>query len=345
MKAALVCGAGGFFGSHLVNRLKREGFRVRGVDLMFPELSETEADDFIVANLPDSGSCRAIVDHRFDEVYQLAPDMGGAGDIFTGMHDADTMHNSAMINLNILWPCKNRNSRRIFCSSLACISPEGNQLDPEAPIIREDSAYPAAPESDHDFEKLFSERLNPAYWRNHGMQVRVAHYNNIFGPEGTWVAGGETAPAGMCRKIAEAAVDGSIEMWGDGEQTRSFMYVDECLDASTCLPRSDFVGPVNIRSEEIVTINQIAPMVMQVAGEHSGRPRCLRPQFAHRSVREGTGLASVTEVDRRQSQDLSSDPGPSEAAAGPQPCLRTAHRRLREHPAGAKDEGSRWRSR
>lgn len=291
MKAALVCGAGGFIGSHLVKRLKREGFWVRGVDLKFPEFAETEADDFIVADLRDPGNCRAIVDRRFDEVYQLAADMGGAGYVFTGMHDADIMHNSAMINLNMLEACKNRNSRRIFYSSSACIYPEGNQRDPDAPITREDSAYPANPDSDYGFEKLFSERLYLAFQRNYGMQVRVARFHNIFGPEGSWVGGREKAPAAMCRKVAEAEDGGSIEMWGDGEQTRSFMYVDECLDASTALIRSDFVGPVNIGSEEMVTINQLAGMAMEIAGknltiDHIPGPLGVRGRNSHNDLFE-----------------------------------------------------------
>ena len=270
MKTALVCGAGGFIGSHLVKRLKCEGFWVRGVDLKFPEFSETHADDFVIADLRELENCRDIVDRRFDEVYQLAADMGGAGYIFTGDHDAAIMHNSAMINLNILEACKNRNIKRIFYSSSACMYPEHNQLDPKAPVTREDSAYPASPDSEYGWEKLFSERLYLAYNRNYGMETRVARYHNIFGPEGTWTGGKEKAPAAMCRKVAEAESSGSIEIWGDGEQTRSFLYIDECLEGTIRLLRSDVTQPVNIGSEEMVTINQLAQLVMKVAGKELG---------------------------------------------------------------------------
>lgn len=270
MKTALVCGAGGFIGSHLVKRLKSEGFWVRGVDLKFPEFSETHADDFVIADLREPENCRDIVDRRFDEVYQLAADMGGAGYIFTGDHDAAIMHNSAMINLNILEACKNRNIKRVFYSSSACMYPEHNQLDPEAPVTREDSAYPANPDSEYGWEKLFSERLYLAYNRNYGMETRIARYHNIFGPEGTWTGGKEKAPAAMCRKVAEAEAGGSVEIWGDGEQTRSFLYIDECLEGTTRLLRSDVTQPVNIGSEEMVTINQLAQLVMKVAGKELG---------------------------------------------------------------------------
>ncbi|MGC2395572.1 MAG: NAD-dependent epimerase/dehydratase family protein, partial [Rhodomicrobium sp.] len=267
MKTALVCGAGGFIGSHLVKHLKREGFWVRGIDLKYPEFSETEADDFVIADLREAGNCRALIDRRFDEVYQLAADMGGAGYIFTGEHDAAIMHNSATINLNILETCKNRNIRRIFYSSSACMYPEYNQTDPSAPVTREDSAYPAAPDSEYGWEKLFSERLYLAYNRNYGMQTRVARYHNIFGPEGTWQGGKEKAPAAIARKVAEAPFDGSIEMWGDGEQTRSFLYIDECIEGTLRLTRSSFEGPVNIGSDEMVSINKLASLVMEVANK------------------------------------------------------------------------------
>lgn len=267
MKHALACGAGGFIGSHLVKRLKREGFWVRGVDLKFPEFAETAADDFVIADLRDAANCRAVVDRRFDEVYQLAADMGGAGFIFTGENDADIMHNSAIINLNIVEACKNRNVRRVFYSSSACIYPAYNQTDSSAPVTREDSAYPAAPDSEYGWEKLFSERLYLSYNRNHGMECRIARYHNIFGPEGTWTGGREKAPAALCRKIGEAADGDEIEIWGDGKQTRSFLYVDECVEGTIRLMRSGFPGPVNIGSEEMVSINQLAAMIMSVAGK------------------------------------------------------------------------------
>lgn len=297
MKSALVCGAGGFIGSHLVKRLKREGFWVRGIDLKFPEFSETEADDFVVADLRDPVNCRDLVDRRFDEVYQLAADMGGAGFIFTGENDADIMHNSATINLNMLEVLRRRNNRRVFYSSSACMYPEHNQLNPEAPVTREDSAYPANPDSEYGWEKLFSERLYLAYARNHGMEVRVARYHNIFGPEGTWKGGREKAPAAFCRKVAETIPGEAIEMWGDGKQTRSFLYIEECIEGSIRLMRSTFQEPVNIGSEEMVTINDLARMVMEVAGKtvdirHIPGPLGVRGRNSHNAlIREKLGWA------------------------------------------------------
>ncbi|WP_456380205.1 NAD-dependent epimerase/dehydratase family protein [Thiolapillus sp.] len=267
MKTALVCGAGGFIGSHMVKRLKREGFWVRGVDLKFPEFAETQADDFAQGDLRDAHFCSHVIDRRFDEIYQFAADMGGAGYLFTGDNDADVMHNSAMINLNVLEACRKRNNKRIFYSSSACVYPEYNQEDPGDPTTAEDTVYPAQPDSDYGWEKLFSERLYLAYHRNHNMEVRVARYHNIFGPEGSWNDGKEKAPAAFCRKIAEAEDGGEIEMWGDGLQTRSFMFVDECLEATVRFVRSDWAGPVNIGSEEMVSINELAQMVMDIAGK------------------------------------------------------------------------------
>jgi GDP-D-mannose 3',5'-epimerase len=266
-KTALVCGAGGFIGGHLVKRLKREGFWVRGVDLKAHEYSETQADDFAIGDLREQSFVRSVIDRRFDEVYQLAADMGGAGYIFTGENDADIMHNSATINLNVLDACLKRNIKRVFYSSSACMYPEHNQLDPDNPNCAEDSAYPANPDSEYGWEKLFSERLYLAYNRNHGMQNRVARYHNIFGPEGTWDGGKEKAPAAMCRKVATTANGGKIDVWGDGKQTRSFLIVDECIEGTLRLLRSDFQGPVNIGSEEMVTINQLAGMVIDIANK------------------------------------------------------------------------------
>jgi GDP-D-mannose 3',5'-epimerase len=257
MKKALVCGAGGFIGSHLVAYLKSEGFWVRGADLKFPDFSNTKADDFVIGDLRDQGFVDRLIDQRFDEVYQLAADMGGAGYIFTGENDADIMHNSAMINLNVLEACRKRNNKNIFYSSSACMYPEHNQLDPENPDCSEDSAYPANPDSEYGWEKLFSERLYLAYNRNHNMRCRVARYHNIFGPEGTWRGGKEKAPAAICRKIAMVENGSSIEIWGDGCQTRSFLYIDECVEGTIRLMRSNFEGPVNIGSDEMVTINQL----------------------------------------------------------------------------------------
>lgn len=267
MKSALVCGAGGFIGSHLVRRLKREGFWVRGVDLKFPSFSETTADDFVVGDLCEQSVVDRVIDRHFDEVFQLAADMGGAGYIFTGEHDADIMHNSASINLNIADRSLKRNIKRIFYSSSACMYPAYNQEDPDNPNCSEDSAYPAAPDSEYGWEKLFSERLFLAYNRNHGMTNRVARYHNIFGPEGTWTGGKEKAPAAVCRKVAMAANNGEIEIWGDGLQTRSFLYIDECIEGTLRLTRSDFEGPVNVGSDEMVTINQLVDIVSDIAGK------------------------------------------------------------------------------
>ncbi|QJQ32760.1 NAD-dependent epimerase/dehydratase family protein [Sphingomonas lacunae] len=266
-KSALVCGAGGFIGSHLVKRLKREGFWVRGVDLKFPEFAETEADDFLIGDLRNQAVCDQVIDRRFDEVYQLAADMGGAGYIFTGLNDADIMHNSATINLNVLDRLHKRNTKRVFYSSSACMYPAYNQEDPDNPNCEESSAYPAAPDSEYGWEKLFSERLYLAYNRNHGMSNRVARYHNIFGPEGTWTGGKEKAPAAVCRKVAMAKSGEEIEIWGDGTQTRSFLYIDECVEGTLRLTRSDFEGPVNVGSDEMVSINQLVDLVADIAGK------------------------------------------------------------------------------
>lgn len=266
-RSALVLGAGGFIGSHLVRRLRNEGMWVRGVDLKFPEFSPTEADDFIQGDLRDPSVCRQAVDRRFDEVYQLAADMGGAGYLFTGENDADVMHNSALINLNILEACVRRNVKRVFYSSSACIYPARNQLDPDNPVCVEDSAYPAEPDSEYGWEKLFSERLYAAFSRNYGIEARVARYHNIFGPEGTWIGGKEKAPAALCRKVALAVSGGEIEIWGDGLQTRSFLFIDECVEGTVRLLRSDSAGPVNIGSEEMISINRLAEMIMEVANK------------------------------------------------------------------------------
>ena len=272
MKTALVCGAGGFIGSHLVRRLKAEGFWVRGVDLKLPGFSTSAADDFVQGDLRDPVLCRAITDRVFDEVYQLAADMGGAGYIFTGENDADIMHNSATINLNMLDALQRAGAKgggvgRVFYSSSACIYPKHNQLDPDNPNCEESSAYPAAPDSEYGWEKLFSERLFLAYCRNHGMSVHIARYHNIFGPEGTWRGGKEKAPAALCRKIAEAEDGGTIEIWGDGKQTRSFLFIDECLEGTTRLLRSNATGPVNIGSDEMISINDLARMVAGFSGK------------------------------------------------------------------------------
>ncbi len=278
MKTALVCGAGGFIGGHLVKRLKREGFWVRGVDLKFNEYARSPADDFAIGDLRDQAFCRAVIDRRFDEVYQLAADMGGAGYIFTGEHDADVLYNSALINLNVLDACHKRSAGRIFYSSSACIYPAYNQEDPDNPECSEGSAYPAAPDSEYGWEKLFSERLYLTYRRNHGTSTHVARYHNIFGPEGTWDGGREKAPAAICRKVAMARNGGDIEIWGDGNQTRSFLYVDECVEGTTRLIRSDASGPLNIGSDEMVSINQLVDLVCDIAGKKLHKRHIPGPQ-------------------------------------------------------------------
>ena len=290
-KTALVLGAGGFIGSHMVKRLRKEGYWVRGVDLKYPEFSKTEANEFVCGDLRDVEIVRRVIrftgylgnyyqqiadkfSQPFDEIYQFAADMGGAGFIFTGENDADIMHNSASINLNLLEEQKKLNKdkkvnqTKIFYSSSACMYPEHNQLDPNNPDCRENSAYPANPDSEYGWEKLFSERLYLTYNRNYGIPVRVARYHNIFGPEGTWDGGREKAPAAICRKVAQLSQNGgTIEVWGDGLQTRSFLFIDECVEATWRLMQSDFLGPVNIGSEEMVTINQLVETAAKVANK------------------------------------------------------------------------------
>ena len=266
-KKALVCGAGGFIGSHMVRRLRAEGYWVRGVDLKNPEFSPSEAHDFVIADLRLRESWENNLDDGVDELYQFAADMGGAGYIFTGVNDAHVMHNSAMINLHAADFAAHRKVKKIFYSSSACMYPAYNQEDPNNPKCAEETAYPAAPDSEYGWEKLFSERLYLAFSRNFGLNVRIARFHNIFGPEGTWRGGKEKAPAALIRKIAEQEDGGSIEGWGDGLQTRSFLYIDECIEAVRRLMESDFTGPVNIGSEEMVTINQMAAMIAQIAGK------------------------------------------------------------------------------
>ena len=304
MKKCLVLGAGGFIGSHMVKRLKSEGAWVRGVDLKYPDFSTSVADEFVTGDLRDVNFVKRVIEYKgeqgnfynsvpnylietFDKIYQFAADMGGAGYIFTGEHDAEIMHNSASINLNLLeevrklnesygteWnsrPLENRNTTKIFYSSSACIYPEHNQLDPNNPDCREISAYPANPDSEYGWEKLFSERLYLSYHRNYGIPVRIARYHNIYGPEGTWYGGREKAPAAICRKVAYAGIADTIEVWGDGKQTRSFLYIDECIEATRRIMDSDCTEPLNIGSEEMVTIDELVEIAAKVANKTIGR--------------------------------------------------------------------------
>jgi GDP-D-mannose 3', 5'-epimerase len=266
-KKILVCGAGGFIGNHLVKRLKIQDNWVRAVDIKHPEYDASVADEFVIGDLTNPVVVKEILDEKFDEVYQLAADMGGAGYIFTGEHDADVMHNSALININIAHRSVEVGVKKIFYSSSACIYPERNQLDPDNPNCEESSAYPADPDSEYGWEKLFSERLYQSYMRNYSLDTRIARFHNIFGPLGTWQGGKEKAPAAICRKVAETEDGGNIQIWGDGLQTRSFLYIDECLDGIQKLMESEFRQPINIGSSEMVTINQLAEMVMVIAGK------------------------------------------------------------------------------
>ena len=337
-KTALVLGAGGFIGSHMVKRLRSEGYWVRGVDLKYPEFSATEANEFIQGDLRDVDFVRRVIQYKgeqgnfynsvpyqyilpFHEIYQFAADMGGAGFVFTGENDAEIMQNSVTINLNVLeqqrllnetfgdykeWTEANRPKldwqTKIFYSSSACMYPEHNQLDPDDPNCREDSAYPAAPDSEYGWEKLFSERLYLAYNRNHGIPVRVARYHNIFGPEGTWQGGREKSPAAICRKVAYAKRNDTIDVWGDGTQTRSFLFVDECVEATYRLMQSDFIGPVNIGSEEMVSINQLVDTAAKVARKniqknHIDGPLGVRGRNSNNDlIREKLGLGLFSDT-------------------------------------------------
>jgi nucleoside-diphosphate-sugar epimerase len=269
MKKAIVLGGGGFIGGHLARRLKNEGYHVRIADIKNHEYFDHSeiCHEFIKCDLTDPKSVELVVSEECDEVYQLAADMGGAGYIFTGNNDANVMYGSALINLNVVHECVKKKVKKVFYSSSACMYPEHNQLDPNNPNCEESSAYPANPDSEYGWEKLFSERLFLAFNRNYNLEVRIARFHNIFGPQGTWKDGKEKAPAAMCRKVAEQHNGGSIEVWGDGLQTRSFLYVSECVEAVLRLMKSDFTGPVNIGSEEMVTINRLAELAIEISGK------------------------------------------------------------------------------
>lgn len=301
-KTALVLGAGGFIGSHLVRRLKKEGFWVRGVDLKKSEYSKSQADEFVIGDLRDQTFCNKIFDKPFDEVYQLAADMGGAGYIFTGANDAAIMTNSAQITINALSFGQKAGIKNIFYSSSACIYPEQNQLDSNNPNCVESSAYPAAPDSEYGWEKIFGERLFLAYKRNYGMNVHIARFHNIFGPQGSWNNGKEKSPAAFCRKVAEARDGSEIEMWGDGTQTRSYLFIDECLNGVRKLMDSDFPGPVNIGSEEMVSLNQLAAIIMEIADKkltikHIPGPLGVRGRSSdNRLIRQKLGWEPTTKL-------------------------------------------------
>ena len=267
MRKILVCGAGGFIGGHLAKKLKNEGHWVRGVDIKYNEYFKFEGDEFIKGDLRDPNLVKKVVDQPFDELYQLAADMGGAGFVFSGENDADIMHNSALINLNIVEASVKNYVKKIFYSSSACMYPERNQMDPSNPNCSEDSAYPAEPDSEYGWEKLFSERFYLAAYRNYGIDIRIARFHNIFGPKGSWNDGREKAPAAICRKVALASDNGEIEIWGDGTQTRSFLYIDECLEGINRLMQSSFIGPLNIGSNEMVSINKLTEIIMEIAGK------------------------------------------------------------------------------
>lgn len=267
MKKVLVCGAGGFIGSHLVRSLRAQGHYVIGADLHRPEFSESAANEFRIVDLRNQRQVTRLITADIDEIYQLAADMGGAGYIFTGNNDAEIMHNSAIINLNILHEMVFKKIKKIFYSSSACIYPEYNQEDPDNPVMSEDSAYPAAPDSEYGWEKLFSERLYTTYARNHGIDVRIARLHNVFGPESVWTGGREKSPAALCRKVAQCEDSGIVDVWGPGTQTRSFLYIDECIEGIHRLMASDYTQPINIGSKRMISINELVFLIGRLTGK------------------------------------------------------------------------------
>lgn len=301
-KTAIVCGAGGFIGSHIVKRLKADGYYVRGADLKFPEFEQTEADDFHIADLYQQDQVDRIIDFPADVIFQLAADMGGAGYINTGDHDADVMNNSAMINLNVLAAAKAAGCKQVFFSSSACVYNEHLQMD-DNPDCREESAYPAFPDSEYGWEKLFSERMYLAYNKQHGMNNKIARFHNIFGESGTWTGGKEKAPAAICRKVAEATDE--IEIWGDGEQLRSFLHIDDCVEGVMRLIASDFSGPVNIGSDQMITINQLVDMISNIAGKKLVKRHIPGPQGVR--GRNSNNDLIKTKLNWAPAQDLQTD--------------------------------------
>jgi nucleoside-diphosphate-sugar epimerase len=271
MKKILVLGGGGFIGGSLAKKLKSKDYFVRVVDIKEHQFFKKEGfcDEFYLGDLRNNDFVSKVMfleNDSFDEVYQLAADMGGAGYIFTGENDANVMHNSAMINLNVCEYAIKYNIKKLFYSSSACIYPEHNQLDPNNPNCEENSAYPANPDSEYGWEKLFSERLYLAFHRNYNLNIRIGRFHNIFGPYGTYKGGKEKAPAAMCRKVCESTDE--IEVWGSGKQTRSFLYIDECLDAIERFMNSDFIGPLNIGSDEMVSINELAQLAINISDKN-----------------------------------------------------------------------------
>ena len=267
MKKIIVLGAGGFIGSHLVLELKRLGHRVKGIDLKYPEFSQSPADEFVIGDLRSYDLCKEHLTSEIDEIYQLAADMGGAGYLFTGENDYDVVHNSAMINLNVSKCAIENKIKKVFFSSSACIYPKINQQDPDNPDCAESTAYPADPDSEYGWEKLFSERLYASAHRNHNIEIRIARFHNVYGPEGTFQSGKEKAPAALCRKVAVAKAVDTIDIWGTGSQTRSFLYIDDCIRGVLQLMDSDYKEPLNIGSEEMVSINALAQLIIQDSGK------------------------------------------------------------------------------
>jgi GDP-D-mannose 3', 5'-epimerase len=265
-KKVLVCGAGGFIGTHLVTSLKKQGFYVVGADLKYPKFSQTDADEFFIADLRNKNDVAKVLSNDIKTIYQLAADMGGAGYIFTGKNDADIMHNSGLINLNVVDEMIKKGINEIFYTSSACVYSEYNQLDPDNPLCSEESAYPAAPDSEYGWEKLFSERLYLNFAKNYNLRVRIARLHNVFGPLGSWNDGREKAPAALCRKVAES--DGVIEVWGDGNQTRSFLYIDECIQGIHHIQNSDYNHPLNLGSERMMSMNNLARLIAKIADKN-----------------------------------------------------------------------------